>query len=113
MSASVRSTDRVRGLDGLAGLVDGTLGVGHLVLTDGGVDGVLGADGSVDVVVDRLTGWRGWAACGASVAGCSLAKKEGSLVCEGFLHYRVTSSCCLSIYHREIARRRELAQQTS
>lgn len=93
MSASVRSTDRVRGLDGLAGVVDGAFGVRHLMLADGGVDGILGADGGVDVVVDRLTGWRGWAACGASVAGCSLAKKMGRLVCEGFLHYRVTYKC--------------------
>lgn len=70
VSTAVGGANVVVGLDGLAGLVDGTLaGEGSLVLADGEVDTAVDTDGGADVVVDALALGRGEAASKGAVAG--------------------------------------------
>lgn len=76
VSTTVGGTDRVLGLDGLAGLEGLTLRGRDGVLADGSADGVVGADGRVEVIVEGLALGRGGAAGEGAVAGAGGAETD-------------------------------------
>lgn len=81
VSTTVGGTDGVLGLNGLTGLEGLALGGSDGVLADGRADGVVGADGRVEVVVDGLTlGGSGAAGEGA------VARAGGAETDVGFGH---------------------------
>ena len=79
VATTVSGANLVLGLDRLAGLVDGALGLDPGVLANGLADVVVSANGRGEVIVDGLAGGRGRAAGITAVAGAGAAHGNVSL----------------------------------